>query len=76
FLPHDHLQLPPSPVTLPGFDNPRIEPERSGWLLLCAAGCGASGSDELGGLTPRDLRDIGVSASDARAEIAKPFWRA
>ncbi len=30
----------------------------------------------LAGLTPRELRDVGLSPGQARAEAAKPFWRA
>lgn len=31
--------------------------------------------NELALLSPRDLRDIGVSPSDAWHEIKQPFWR-
>jgi uncharacterized protein YjiS (DUF1127 family) len=30
---------------------------------------------ELIMLTDRDLRDIGITRSDAAAEASKPFWR-
>ena len=30
---------------------------------------------QLAGLTPEQLRDIGISAEAARVEAAKPFWR-
>ena len=29
----------------------------------------------LAALEPHELRDIGVTPGDARAEAAKPFWR-
>ncbi len=77
FLPPDHLRLPPGPATLPGFDNPRAEPEHTGLAALVRCWVRRFRERrELGGLTPRDLRDIRVSASEARAEMAKPFWRA
>ena len=30
---------------------------------------------ELASLSPRELRDIGLSPGDALHETAKPFWR-
>lgn len=35
----------------------------------------AAGRRELVNLTERDLRDIGISRSDAEAEANKPFWQ-
>ncbi|HZD25434.1 MAG TPA: DUF1127 domain-containing protein [Alphaproteobacteria bacterium] len=35
----------------------------------------ARGRSELARLSVRDLRDIGLSTSEARHEAAKPFWR-
>jgi uncharacterized protein YjiS (DUF1127 family) len=34
-----------------------------------------AGRRELMSLTERDLRDIGISRSDAEAEASKPFWQ-
>jgi uncharacterized protein YjiS (DUF1127 family) len=34
----------------------------------------SAGRRELMNLTERDLRDIGISRSDAEAEANKPFW--
>jgi uncharacterized protein YjiS (DUF1127 family) len=34
----------------------------------------AAGRRQLMRLTDRDLRDIGISRSEARAEASKPFW--
>jgi uncharacterized protein YjiS (DUF1127 family) len=34
-----------------------------------------AGRRELMNLTERDLRDIGISRSDAEAEASKPFWQ-
>ena len=31
---------------------------------------------QLGALTPEQLRDLGITFDAARAEVAKPFWRA
>jgi uncharacterized protein YjiS (DUF1127 family) len=36
----------------------------------------STGRQELMRLTDSDLRDIGVSRSEAEAEAAKPFWQA
>ena len=36
----------------------------------------SAGRGELRGLTDRDLRDIGVTRSEAEAEGRKPFWQA
>jgi uncharacterized protein YjiS (DUF1127 family) len=36
----------------------------------------ASGRRQLMRLTERDLRDIGISRTQARAEASKPFWEA
>lgn len=30
---------------------------------------------QLSGLTPRELKDVGISVEAAAAEAAKPFWR-
>ena len=35
----------------------------------------SAGRRELISLTERDLRDIGISRSDAEAEASKPFWQ-
>ena len=35
----------------------------------------SAGRRELRGLTDRDLRDIGVTRSEAEAEARKPFWQ-
>jgi uncharacterized protein YjiS (DUF1127 family) len=31
--------------------------------------------DALAALTPRELRDIGITRVDAAREFEKPFWR-
>ncbi len=36
----------------------------------------ARGRRALARLSERELRDLALSRSDARLEIAKPFWRA
>jgi uncharacterized protein YjiS (DUF1127 family) len=36
----------------------------------------AAGRRELMTLTDRDLRDIGITRSEAEAEANKPFWKA
>ena len=36
----------------------------------------AAGRHELRRLTERELRDIGVTRSEAEAEASKPFWQA
>jgi uncharacterized protein YjiS (DUF1127 family) len=36
----------------------------------------AAGRRQLMRLTERDLNDIGISRSQARAEASKPFWEA
>lgn len=36
----------------------------------------ARGRADLAGLGPRELRDIGVTPSEAKGECGKPFWRA
>lgn len=30
---------------------------------------------QLSSLTPRELKDVGISVEAAAAEVAKPFWR-
>ena len=35
----------------------------------------AAGRRELMNLTERDLRDIGITRSEAEAEANKPFWQ-
>jgi uncharacterized protein YjiS (DUF1127 family) len=76
FLAASDLRRPTSPPTVPGFHDLRREPERPGlaatvrrWLQRLRE------RRELGTLTPRDFRDMGVSSSEVRAEMAKPFWR-
>ena len=36
----------------------------------------SAGRSELRKLTERDLRDIGITRSEAEAEAGKPFWQA
>lgn len=77
FLPISDLRLPTGPGAMTSFRRPGLGPERPDlvvmlrrWLLRLRE------RRELGALTLRDLRDIGISPSEAQAEMAKPFWRA
>lgn len=76
FLPASGLRLPTGPGKMTKFRTPGLRPERAD--LVNVLRCWVRRvreRRELGALTARDLRDIGVSPSDARAEMAKPFWR-
>jgi len=66
----------PTPLTLATYNDRWPRPRSSGWLRRLAFWFDrACQRETLAELTDHQLRDIGLTRSQADAEAAKPFWR-
>lgn len=53
----------------------RIHPVLAAWMLFASWIERARQRQALAGLDARQLRDIGITRTDAARECEKPFWR-